>query len=237
MHRGKAIADSAAKALQDEGILEHFIFSSLPNVKGRVGGNYEYVFHFDGKAAIAKYIEESLPFLHSKTSILYMAFYINNIVKYSGKSIGMQRLEDGSYLLPIPMSAQTPHPYVDPNDAGVFVDLLLKETPGKVLLGVGEYVSWDEFTRLWTEIVGRVARCKEMGVEEWDREIPGGFGREYAESTAFSEEFGWGAGDKGKMLMPKDVSYNSLSPSLIITFLWSLFCMRNLLLATVLTSI
>lgn len=25
---------------------------------------------------------------------------------------------EGSYFLPIPMSAQTPHPYVDPNDAG-----------------------------------------------------------------------------------------------------------------------
>lgn len=176
-------------------------------MKGISGGKYEHVFHFDGKAAIEKYIKKSLPSLYSRTSILFMAFFIDNIVRYAGQSLGMAKSEDGdSYVLPIPGSAQVPHPFVDPKDTGVFVELLLRTTPGKVLLGSGENMSWGEFMKLWTEIVGRKATCKEMSVEEWDRLLPGGFGREYAESKAFSSDFGWGDGNEGRMLMPKDVS-------------------------------
>jgi len=76
------------------------------------------------------------------------------------------------------------------------------------LLGVGEYFRWEEFAGLWTEIVGKELECKEMGVGEWDMLVPGGFGKEFAESKAFSGEFGWGAGDEGRMLMPKDLDAN-----------------------------
>lgn len=180
-------------------------------MKGSSGGKYEYVFHFDGKAKVSKYIEESLPDLYKKTSILYLAFYIDNLVKYSGKSIGVAKSKDGkTYIISIPLGVEISHPFVDPNDTAIFVDLLLGTTPRKVLLGVGEYMSWADFAILWTKIVGKKMACKEGSVEEWDRKIPGGFGREYAESTAFSAQFGWGAGDGGKMLLPKDVSFKLL---------------------------
>lgn len=82
--RGKVIVDAAAKALQQEGKLEILVWSGLPPVRERSAGKYTYVYHFDARAAVTKYIVDTYPELNKKTSILYMGFYCNNLIKYPG---------------------------------------------------------------------------------------------------------------------------------------------------------
>lgn len=82
--RGQAVVDAAAKVLKEEGKLEMFIWSSLPPVKHLGGGGkYTYVYHFDAKAEVARYIEKEQKELWAKTSLLNMGFYMTNMIDMS----------------------------------------------------------------------------------------------------------------------------------------------------------
>ena len=94
------------------------------------------------------------------------------------------------------------HPFVDTRDTGAFVDLLVRSPPGQDLLGVSEMASYGTFMKILSEVTGRSCEAREISIEEADQAIPGGLGREVAESTATSAEFGWGK----HLVMPKDVS-------------------------------
>ena len=94
------------------------------------------------------------------------------------------------------------HPFFIPEDTGAFVDLLVRATPGQDLLGASEMASYQEFMKLWTDATGVPSEVREITVEDLDKAIPGGLGREYGESSATSAEFGWGK----HLVMPKDVS-------------------------------
>jgi hypothetical protein len=72
--RGQNIADAAARIDS----LERFVFSSLPSIKSIADGKYQHVYHFDAKAEIGRYIQESLPELNSKTSQLLLGEYATN---------------------------------------------------------------------------------------------------------------------------------------------------------------
>lgn len=62
--------------------------------------------------------------------------------------------------------------------------------------------SYETFVKTWSEVVGVPAQVKTVSVEEADKAVPGGLGREAAESTSSSAEFGWGK----DLLLPQDVS-------------------------------
>jgi hypothetical protein len=82
--RGRAIVDAVAEQLAKNGErLKIFIWSTLPPVKELSSGKYTYVYHFDAKAAVAKYIATEHPDLEKKTSYLNMSFYATNMVKMS----------------------------------------------------------------------------------------------------------------------------------------------------------
>lgn len=72
--------DAAAKVLADEGVLERFVFSTLPSLKQVSGGKYTYAYHFDGKAEISKYLKGKNE-LWAKSSLLNMGFYTTNLVR------------------------------------------------------------------------------------------------------------------------------------------------------------
>jgi hypothetical protein len=69
--------------LKSEGILERFVFSTLPSFKERSKGKYTYVYHFDSKAEISKYLREKDE-LWEKSSLLNMGFYTSNMIKFGG---------------------------------------------------------------------------------------------------------------------------------------------------------
>lgn len=94
------------------------------------------------------------------------------------------------------------HPFVDTRDTGIFVNLLVRSRPCQDLLGVSEMSSYGSFMNILSEVTGETCEAREISMEEADKAVPGGLGREAAESTATSAVFGWGK----HLLMPKDVS-------------------------------
>lgn len=94
------------------------------------------------------------------------------------------------------------HPFVDTRDTGIFVDLLVRSPPKQDLLGVSEMASYATFMKILSEVTGENCEVREISVEEADKALPGGFGREVAESTATSAEFGWG----NNLVLPKEAS-------------------------------
>jgi hypothetical protein len=94
------------------------------------------------------------------------------------------------------------HPFVFPGDTGIFVNLLVKAPSKQNLLGVSEMASYQTFVEVWTEVTGIRSETQQSTVEEDDARIPGGLGREAAESNATSAEFGWGM----DLVLPTQVS-------------------------------
>jgi predicted transcriptional regulator len=58
VRRGKVIVDAAAEVLEKDGVLERFVWSTLLSLKELSGGKYTYVYHFDAKAEVSKYLKE-----------------------------------------------------------------------------------------------------------------------------------------------------------------------------------
>ena len=90
VRRGKGIVDAVEKVLVDEGVLERFVFSTLPGLKELSGGKYTYTYHFDGKAEISKYLKGKKN-LWERSSLLNMGFYTTNLAKM-GKVVGFSKV-------------------------------------------------------------------------------------------------------------------------------------------------
>jgi hypothetical protein len=102
-----------------------------------------------------------------------------------------------------PASPSAIHPFVVPTDTGLFVDLLVRSPPKQNMLGVSEMASYIRFMEIWSDVTRLQSEVKEVSVRDADKAAPGGIGREAAESTATSAEFGWG----NNLVMPQDVSW------------------------------
>ncbi|KAG0652065.1 hypothetical protein D0Z07_1192 [Hyphodiscus hymeniophilus] len=194
--RGKKLVDAAAKVLADEAVLERFVLSTLPGFKDVSGGKYTFAYHFDGKADISAYLKGKET-LWAKSSLLNMGFYMTNLVK-SGTMVGFTK----KYVMRKPGKNTAIHPFVNTRDTGAFVELLVNSPPCQDLLGVSEMGSYNTFMELLTEVSGKSCISQEISVEDADKALPGGLGREVGESTATSAEFGWGK----HLVMPKDLN-------------------------------
>lgn len=84
------------------------------------------------------------------------------------------------------------HPFVATDDTGIFVDLLVRSPPQQDLLGVSEMTSYSTFMKAWSEVTGVPGDIVKCTMEEADKALPGGIGREVAESNSTSAEFGLG---------------------------------------------
>ena len=78
LRHGQNIADAAATI----GTLTHFIWSALPSPKKASKGKYNGIYHFDSKGAITEYIREKQAELAKKMSIIYISFYVSNLIMY-----------------------------------------------------------------------------------------------------------------------------------------------------------
>ncbi|TVY45717.1 NmrA-like family domain-containing protein [Lachnellula subtilissima] len=209
VRRGKTIIDAATKVLNEEGILERFVFSTLPSFKEQSGGKYTYAYHFDAKAIISEYLKEHKP-LWEKSSLLNMGFYTTNLVKM-GSLMGAKKDPNGSKIIWRRTGTnEAVHPFVVPDDAGIFADLLVRSPPKQDLLGVSEMASYATYMNIWSEVTGVPSEVKQGTEDEADKAMPGGLGREAAESTSTSAEFGWGK----HLVLPKDLDPNVKTTSL-----------------------
>ena len=114
-------------------------------------------------------------------------------------------MENGVYIWRKPCKPTAVHPFVITSDTGLFVELLVNSPPKQDLLGVSEMASYADYMKIWSEVTGVPSEVREISVEEADKAAPGGVGREAAESTATSAEFGWG----DHLVFPKNVSLRS----------------------------
>jgi hypothetical protein len=108
---------------------------------------------------------------------------------------------DGKFIFRTAGAPTAKHPFVVPTDTGLFIDLLVRSPPKQDFLGVSETGTYQQFMEIWSEVTGVPSAVEEESVDAADKAAPGGIGKEVAESSATSAEFGW-----GDLVMPTDVS-------------------------------
>jgi hypothetical protein len=157
---GKNAAEAAAKVLT----LERLVYSALPAVKNLTGGKYQS-HHADSKGAIVDYIENELPDLAKKTSLIYLGAYNTN-------ALLAPKLDpsDGKYKCFGPMGFKaTRMPIIDPKEStGPFVRALIEdEQPGIKLLAydTDSYLSMPEICDVWSRASGKEASVVEVTLE------------------------------------------------------------------------
>jgi hypothetical protein len=127
------------------------------------------------------------------------------------------------YVLRTPGSIDAVHPWVIPDDTGLFAELLVRSPPQQDLLAVSEMASYRTFFGIWSEALGIPGKVQEISLEETDIADPGGLQREAGESTCTSAEFGWG----DHLVLPRDVSFLSRSESRTNGYSWILILRRR----------
>jgi len=201
VQHGKNIADAVSTIASTT--LTHYIWSSLSNVRKWSKGKYTWVYHFDSKAVIYEYILQNYPELAKRTSTVQIGSYAGNFRKQH--AIGLHKTPDGVYEWVKCSPGSTQFPWVDTRvDTGKFVRALVKAAPGKQLLGVSQMVSYDEYMRVWGEVLGVKARYMSVTPAEYERLWPVEVGKEVTESSLYNDEFGWDGGDP-EVMRPGDL--------------------------------
>ncbi|KAG6856862.1 hypothetical protein H0H87_012679 [Tephrocybe sp. NHM501043] len=209
LQRGKNIADAANKI----STLERFIYSATSNPKKWSKGKCQSVYHFGSKAAVVEYVQEKLPALAKKTSIVQIGLYATNwkFVPFTAP----RKQPDGTYLVTLSADGNTPLPMIHTRkDTGYLVRALIMAPPGKNLLGFGSLMSWNDYMKLWGKILGVGARYKQISVNDAAKLVPGdpktNMGLEVAEGFAYMGEFGYDGGDPS-VIHPKDLGVDMTS--------------------------
>ncbi|KAM0801609.1 hypothetical protein BDR22DRAFT_880370 [Usnea florida] len=200
LQQGKNIADAAATV----GGLDRFIMSAVCNVKRLSKGKYNWVYHFDSKAEAVEYVQEKYPELAAKMSVVHIGVYMNNSIR-----IKPTKKPDGTYHFANVGSGNKPHPLIDTvRDTGYVVRAALQSPPGKIVLGAGSMVTWNDYLKVWCEI-NKVpfGGYDELPLEAYEKHIPmPGLGRELGEMFLFMDEFGYTGGED--VVLAQDVSLN-----------------------------
>ncbi|KAF9870972.1 NmrA-like family protein [Colletotrichum karsti] len=206
-----------AVAAADIPTLERFVFSTLPGVSELSQGKLRHVYHYDGKANIAKHIQQSFPQLWSKTSQIIVGHYNSNILP-------------GSFFAPVynaetkraefdgPTPADTPLPFINaPVSTGPFVKALILDEPvGTILAGFDEWQSRQQTVDFLGRLTGKEYGYVQKTVEELANSSP--LGLELPETHLFVAEYGFfGQGVDGwkeKLTWPSDLKIKIETPSL-----------------------
>jgi hypothetical protein len=108
-----------------------------------------------------------------------------------------QQLANGSFQMQFPTRPDITVPHLNPRtDTGPFVRALLQLPPQSTLMAASEWCTWSQWIKKWGDVNGVRTSYKQVGVDEFDREIPGGAGKEIGEMYAFSSEYGYNADQK-----------------------------------------
>ena len=150
--QGKAAADASLRA----GV-KHLVFSSLPLSKG-VAGITHPVGHFDGKALIAKYLDEiGVP----NTSVRYAAYYENFTTGMRG-----QPQPDGSFALTASMDG--PMYTVSVEDSGAIVASIFaqpKEFIGQKVALASDRKTFAEYAAVISKVTGKNYKYNQVPLE------------------------------------------------------------------------
>jgi uncharacterized protein YbjT (DUF2867 family) len=125
--------------------IEHFVFSSLPNVKRLTGGELD-VPHFDLKAQVEEYSRD----LGQAATYAHVAFYYENFLTF----FPPRRQEDGSFVFGFPQG-DTPLGMVSVEDAGGVIAAIFDRAAkykGKTVGVVGD----DRPCKAYAETMSRI---------------------------------------------------------------------------------
>lgn len=110
-------------------------------------------------------------------------------------------------VLRIPGSGPHPIPFLVPSDTGNYVLALSKVSPGKKLVGCSDRLTWAEYTKLWSRVVGVKAVYEPCTIEEHVLAVPGEGTKMVGDLYEYATQFGyWGDGDPD-VVFPEDVSF------------------------------
>ncbi|KFY88900.1 hypothetical protein V500_06051 [Pseudogymnoascus sp. VKM F-4518 (FW-2643)] len=160
VRQGKAIADVAKEA----GV-QHFIWSSLLDIKELSNGVLPNVYHFDSKAEVERYIRSTdLP-----ATFLLLGFYASNL---PGQMFS--KGPDGNWAVNMPVPESSLVPIIDTKeDTGKFVKGILlnrDKTLGKRVLAAENYYTFvqivEDFKELFPE-AGKTARFNQISEDTY----------------------------------------------------------------------
>lgn len=196
-----------AEAAEDPSVLktlERFIVSALSNATKWSGGKYTTVYHFDSKTEILRQARERCPGVAAKISTVQMGHYVENWRAVA--KMAPQKQADGSFLLSRPSPPTYKMPLVvAERDAGAFAKALVVDLPvGKNLMGVSEWMTFDEYAELWGRVNGVKTNYKTISKEEFFEGVPDILAKELGDSFDYIEEFGFTGGDPD-VLSPEQV--------------------------------
>ncbi|TVY52925.1 NmrA-like family domain-containing protein, partial [Lachnellula suecica] len=188
--QGKNIVDAVASV----GCLDRFIWSSLSNATKWSKGEYKGVYHFDSKAHVVDYINETYPKLAKKLSILQMGLFVTNW-RWGQVAVPWGKQPDGSIVLRIPGSEDVPIPLVLPKDTGYYVWALNNLPVGTNMLAFSDRLLWTDYVKLWSKVTGVPAIFEKTTVAEHSKLAPDGNGEELAEMYAYAQDYGYDGSD------------------------------------------
>jgi hypothetical protein len=91
-------------------------------------------------------------------------------------------------------------PHLNPRkDTGPFVQALLLLPPASTVMAASEWLTWPQWIDIWGEVTSMKTSYKQVTVDDLDKDIPGGVGREIGEMYEFSSEFGYNAEQKNTL--------------------------------------
>lgn len=157
--------------------VEHFVFSTLPNVKQLTDGELE-VPHFDIKGELEDYARgRDIP-----ATFVHIAFYYENFLAF----FPPQKQEDGSFVVGFPQG-DTPLAGVAAEDVGGVVAVIFErrdEFLGKTLYIVGDDIPAADYATIMSRVLGR-----DVSYRHIPRDVFAGFGFPGAEDIANMFEF------------------------------------------------
>lgn len=67
-------------------------------------------------------------------------------------------------------------------------------------MAASEWCTWPDWIKTWGEVTGVENSYKQVSVEDFDKEIPGGAGKEIGEMFEFSSTWGYNANQKDTLM-------------------------------------
>ncbi|KAK5675198.1 hypothetical protein LTS10_012274 [Elasticomyces elasticus] len=175
--------------------LQRFVFSSLSCASKWSGGKYTHCYHQDVKERAIQAIEVTYPDLAAKMSLIQVGHYVSNSLNFP--FLQPKKQADGSFIVPRTFGPDYKMPFVVTHkDTGAFVKALVVDLPvGKHILAVSEHMTWPAWTKLWAKTLGVEATYKQVSEDEFWEGAPEPVKKEFAETFAYVEEFGYTGGD------------------------------------------
>jgi putative NADH-flavin reductase len=186
--QGKAIVD----ACKSSGV-KHLVWSSLPNVTKLSNGKYRHVAHFDAKAAVEEYAEETKGDL---VVSYFMPAMFMEAVKQS-----VQKDENGDFSLSLPFpEPNIAWPLISPSkDTGKFVIGLFEageRSNGVKVQGVSQWTTPNELVKTLQEKTGKKATFNSIDAKTYGSFLPENIRADLSEMMQWIGEGYYGKGSE-----------------------------------------